>query len=306
MNGNMMGARGLLPPGIMSGQAGNWMVGYQVMFDQMEGSLVGNDRISDSAILGQFMAVPTDMTMQMHMGMIMYAPSDRLTLMAMVPYVVKSMSHLMRDGMRFDERTSRLGDVELRGLYSLYARRDLRHRLLLNAGVALPTGAINRTMGAMRLEYPMQPGSGTVSLVPGVTYLGEMVPWGWGAEFTATLRQGRNSNDYRLGNRYQPSIWGARQLTPYLSASVRANGDVWTNIRGADASLDMMDEPTKDPMLQGGKRLDLTLGMSLHPVGGFLKAQEMFIRASRPILQSLDGPQLLRRRLIQLGWQSAF
>ena len=282
------------------------MVGYQVMFDRMDGNLVGTRRISDAKILERFMATPTDMTMQMHMGMVMYAPTDKLTLMVMVPYIRKSMNHITRDGMQFTELTSGLGDIELRGLYSLYARKDLRHRFLLNAGVGLPTGSINKKMGDMRLEYPMQLGSGTVSLIPGFTYLGQAKPWGWGAEFIPTVRIGRNRNGYRLGNHYQPSVWGARQLTPWLSLSARANGDIRRNIRGADAALDIMDEPTKDPTLQGGKRLDITLGMSIHPTEGFLKDSQFFVHFNKPIFQSLDGPQLQRRWAIKLGWQREF
>ena len=79
MGDDMMGAAGLVPPGIMVGKAGRWMVGYQVMFDRMDGNLVGTRRISDAKILERFMATPTDMTMQMHMGMLMYAPTDKLT-----------------------------------------------------------------------------------------------------------------------------------------------------------------------------------------------------------------------------------
>ncbi len=306
MGDDMMGAAGLTPPGIMVGKAGRWMVGYQVTFDKMDGNLVETHRISDVAILDRFEAAPTDMTMQMHMGMVMYAPTDKLTLMAIVPYVRKSMNHVTRDGEHFTERTSGLGDVELRGLYSLYARKDLRHRFLLNAGIGLPTGSINRTMGGMRLEYPMQLGSGTVSLIPGFIYLGQAAPWGWGAEFIPTLRVGRNGNGYRLGNRYQPSVWGARRLTPWLSVSVRADGDVWRNVRGADAALDQMDEPTKDPNLQGGKRFDLTFGASVHPAEGSLKGQEFFVHIDKPIWQSLDGPQLQKRWVARLGWQWEF
>jgi len=306
MGDDMMSAAGLVPPGIMVGKAGRWMVGYQVMFDKMDGNLVGTNRISDARVLDRFMATPTDMTMQMHMGMVMYAPTDKLTLMVMVPYIRKSMSHVMRDGTRFTERTDGIGDVELRGLYSLYARKDLRHRFLLNAGVGLPTGSINQKMGGMRLEYPMQLGSGTYSLIPGLTYLGQALPWGWGAEFIPTLRVGTNSNGYRLGNRYQPSAWVARRVTPWLSLSARVNGDVWQNVHGADAALDIMDEPTKDPTLQGGRRLDATFGMSLHPAAGTLKGHEFFVHVNKPLWQSLDGPQLQRRWVVRLGWQWEF
>ena len=304
MDDDMMGAPGLTPPGIMIGKAGRWMIGYQVMFDKMEGNRIGTRQVSNATVLSRFMASPTDMTMQMHMGMVMYSPTDKLTLMAMVPLIRKSMNHVMSDGTRFNELTKGVGDVELRALYVLYAKKDLRHRFLLNAGIGLPTGSINQKMGHHRFEYPMQLGSGTFSIIPGFTYLGQAKPWGWGAEFIPTLRIGRNSNGYRLGNRYQPSVWGARTLTPWLSLSARLNGDVWQNIKGADPMLDIMDEPTKDPMLQGGKRIDITFGPNIHP--SLFKGHEFFVHINKPIYQSLDGPQLQRRWALTLGWQYEF
>ena len=95
-------------------------------------------------------------------------------------------------------------------------------------------------------------------------------------------------------------------MTPWLSVSVRANGDVWQNVRGADPTFDILEEPTKDPNLQGGKRLDLTFGASFHPTEGFLKGNGFFVDFSKPILQSLDGPQLQKRWAIRLGWQKEF
>ena len=306
MGGEMMRNAGLFPPGIMIGEAKRWMVGYQVMFDKMEGNLVGSSRISESKILQQFMAAPTDMKMQMHMAMVMYAPSDRLTLMTMVPYIRKSMNHIMEDGMRFNELTKGIGDVELRGLYAVSAGKSLRNRVLLNFGVTLPTGSINERMGNMRLEYPMQLGSGTVAISPGVTYLGQSKPWGWGAEFIPVFQTGRNKNSYRLGNLYKPNLWVARQLIPWLSISAKANGEIWQNIKGADAMLDVMDEPTKDPALQGGRKMDMALGMSIHPNEGVLKRSEFFMDFSKPLFQSLNGPQLKRHSAVKFVWQLEF
>src|SRR4029450_6086808 len=88
----------LMPFGIMTGEAGKWMVGYQFMHEKMDGSLVGTDDISVSEILKQFPNAPTDMTMDMHMWMVMYAPTDRLTLSAMLPYVRKEMNNVSVDG----------------------------------------------------------------------------------------------------------------------------------------------------------------------------------------------------------------
>ena len=306
MDGGSMSSGGYLPPGIMVGKAGEWMLGDQFMFENMVGNLAGTNRIRNEKILERFGNTPTDMTMQMHMFMAMYSPSDDLTLIAMLPYIRKSMNHVSSMGAPFTERTWGIGDLELRGLYTLYASANLRHRILLTGGVGVPTGSINESMGGMRLEYPMQLGSGTVSLLPGLTYLGTVAPWSWGAEFGSHVRLGKNSNGYRLGNRYGLSVWGARQLTNWLTVSVRADGERWDNIHGADPLLDPNDEPTKGPTLQGGKRLDLLIGAILQPTASILKGQQFFIEAGAPVYQSLNGPQLQRSWVVRAAWQWQF
>jgi hypothetical protein len=128
---DMMGTPGLVPPGIMVGMKKRWMVGYEVMFDSLKGKLVGTHAISDATVLSRLATCPTDMTKQMHMFMVMYAPTDRFTIMAMLPFTNMSMGELHRDGTRSTERNKGFGDLELSGLYVLYARKDLRHRFLL-------------------------------------------------------------------------------------------------------------------------------------------------------------------------------
>lgn len=302
----MMGAPGLVPFDIMTGQAGKWMVGYQFMFEKMDGNLVGTDHISEPEILSRFFATPTDMTMQMHMWMVMYAPTDKLTLMALLPYIRKEMNHLTVDGLRFAERTEGIGDVELRGMYSVHETKEPRHWLLLNGGVGLPTGSIGAKMGGMRLEYPMQIGSGTFSLLPGFTYLGQALPWGWAADFGSTVRLGLNDNGYRLGNRYQASASITRQLANGVSLSAGARGEFWENIHGSDPLLDRTDEPTKDPNLQGGKRLSALLGITFHPQNELLRGQHVHVQGEVPVVQSLDGPQLRRSWVFRVGWQLEF
>jgi hypothetical protein len=303
----MMGAPGLIPFDIMAGQAEQWMVGYQFMIEKLDGNLVGTGDISEAAVLKRFFTSPTDMTMRMHMGMIMYAPTDRFTLMAMLSRVEMSMGELHRDGTRSTERSEGFGDLELRGLYTLEAATDLHYRILANFGVGLPTGSINqRDTEGMRMEYPMQTGSGTFSLLPGITYLGQELPWGWAADFNSTVRFGRNDNGYRLGNRYQSSASLARQLTNAVSVSVGAHGELWENVAGSDPLLDPADEPTKDPNLQGGKRLSALLGVTFHPQNGLLKGQHFHVQGEVPVVQSLDGPQLQRSWVLRFGWQVEF
>jgi hypothetical protein len=191
-------------------------------------------------------------------------------------------------------------------MYSVYETKEPRQWLLLNGGVGMPTGSIDAKMGGMRLEYPMQIGSGTFSLLPGFTYLGQALPWGWAGDFSSTVRLGRNANGYRLGNRYQAGVSITRQLANWVSLSAGARGEFWENIRGSDSRLDPTDEPTKDPNLQGGKRLSALLGITFHPQNGLLKGQHFHVLGEVPVVQSLDGPQLRRSWVIRLGWQLEF
>lgn len=303
----MMGAPGLVPFDVMIGQAGQWMVGYQFMAERMEGNLVGSHSVSDAQVLADYEAAPTEMSMEMHMVMAMYAPTDRLTLMAMLPYVRMSMDALHRDGTKATESTEGIGDLEIRGTYRLHAAPNLRHTILGSFGAGFPTGSIyQRDPEGMRMEYPMQTGSGTFSLLPGVTYLGQALPWGWAVDFNPTIRVGRNEVGYLLGNRYQASASVARELSDWASVSVGARGELWNDIHGADPLLDPAEEPTKDPRLQGGRRLSALLGFTFHPQHGRLSGQHFHVLGELPVLQSLDGPQLKRIWVIRLGWQLEF
>ena len=296
-----------LPFGIMIGRAERWMVGYEYMYESLDGLLDGTDSVSEASVLGQFAATPTDMTMQAHMGMVMYAPTKNITLMAMLPYISMTMGKLHRDGTRSTERSEGIGDVELRGLYSVYAEKAFRHRILVNFGVGLPTGSIDQhDAEGMRMEYPMQTGSGTYSLLPGFTYLGRVLPWSWGAELDATVRLGSNDHGYRVGNRYESRAWVTRHMASWVCLSAGARVEYWGNIHGSDALLDPTDEPTKDPNLQGGKRLDASLSATFHPPGKFFKGQQFLIEGEIPLLQSLDGPQLARSYVAHVTWQWAF
>ena len=310
----------LMPFGIMTGEAGRWMIGYQFMHEKMDGSLVGTDDISVSQILKQFPNAPTDMTMDMHMWMVMYAPTERLTLSAMIPYVRKEMNMIDVDGSHFVMRANGIGDLELRPAYLILETADKRHQLLLNGGMGVPTGSIDEEMDGFLVDYCMQPGSGTVSLLPGLTYLGQTSTWSWGAEFKATVRLGRNDHNYRFGNRYESRAWIVRQLTSWLAISTGLSGAVWEDIDGADPELDPMMEQTTDPNLQGGKRLDASFGLTFCPMpcchGGapccstaltkFLNGQQLFVEGRLPIVQSLDGPQLQNSWSINVGWQWMF
>jgi len=258
------------------------------------------------------------MTMDMHMWMVMYAPTERLALSATIPYVRKEMNMVDVDGGHLVMRANGVGDLELRPVYLILQTADKRHQLLLNGGIGAPTGSLDEETDGFRVDYCMQPGSGTVSLLPGLTYLGQTTMWSWGADFKATVRLGRNDHNYRFGNRYESRAWVMRQLTGGLTVSTGLNAAVWENIHGADPGLDPMMEQTTDPNLQGGKRLDASFGLTFCPMPcchgapccsaaqTFLEGQQLFLEGRVPIIQSLDGPQLQNSWSINVAWQWMF
>jgi hypothetical protein len=282
---------------------GQLMVSYELRYMSMKGERVGTRSVGNEAVLARYATSPTEMTVAMHMPMIMYAPSNDVTLMAMLPYTRNWMNHVDRAGMPFIEESSGIGDLNLNVLYTFYKTPAFGRRLVLNAGLNLPTGSITRTMDGLPLEYPMQLGSGSVEALPGLTYLAQSRNWAGGAEVVPRFRLNENSRHYRLGNQLRLTSWVARRWTDWLSVSTRIDGQVSTSIHQADPALDPEDEPTKDPSIQGGKRLDLSIGLNLYAPRGALKGHRLAIEGSWPMYESFDGPQLETSWQVHVGWQ---
>lgn len=292
------------------------MFGYDYTHTHMGGLFEGTREVSPAQAFAEgFGTVHTSMDMDMHMFDVMYAPSDYVTFMAMMPYMQMSMDHLKSDGTRFSQETDGIGDVSAMALWTVYGNSCTGgHRIVLNAGVSFPTGAIdakdhrdgNPALPMVQLEYLMQHGSGTFDLLPGITYLGEAENWSWGVQTLETIRLGRNDHDYRLGNEYGGSGWLAYAFTDWLAPSFRVNGKVWQNIHGADPALAANTTPEGRPNLRSGSRIDALFGINLYAPKGFLTGNRLAVEGGLPIYQDLKGPQLGTAWMISLRWSYAF
>jgi len=292
---------------------GEWMLAYRYKRMEMAGNRDGTTDLTPADVRARgFMAVPTDMTMQMHMFGVMFAPTDDLTLMGMAPYIRKEMDHLAGmplGAVEFTTKTEGFGDVKLTALQRLFDRDA--HHLHLNFGVSFPTGSIDETdttpaggPGTV-LPYPMQLGSGTFDLLPGLTYTYTRPRWSFGAQAQGTLRLGRNDADYSLGDALDATAWLAWKATDSLSLSTRLAGSVWGNVDGRDSRLALI-VPTARPDLRGGERVDLLFGLNWIFADGPLESHRLAIEGGLPIYQSLDGPQLETDWTLTVGWQYAF
>jgi nitrous oxide reductase accessory protein NosL len=129
---------------------GMWMVTYKLMHMNMRGLRDGTTNVSVHDVIPLmstkygYMMAPTEMTMDMHMFMVMYGLTDRLTLMGMATYQENEMDMVMNMGMGKGNtkeppmRTSGFGDTELRGIYKI------NEYLVGSLGLSLPTGDIEK------------------------------------------------------------------------------------------------------------------------------------------------------------------
>lgn len=309
----------VVQPNVLGGHThptGESMFGYDYMHTHMAGLYQGSRELTPAEAFAQgFGAVHISMEMDMHMLEVMHAPTERLTLMAMLPYVQMSMEHLRSNYTRFPQSTEGIGDFEVMALYTILG--DIHkggHRLVLNAGASFPTGSINAkdhhggdpTQPKDVLEYFMQHGSGTYDLRPGITYLGELERWSWGAQTIETIRLDRNDHGYRLGDQYRASAWVSYGITDWFAPSLRLDGNWWEDINGSDPALAGNTTPEGRTDLRGGRRLDLLFGLNLYVPKGRLKGNRLILEGGLPVYQHLDGPQLGTAWMFSLNWSYAF
>ena len=324
---------------------GKLMLSYRFMGMAMEGLLDGTDSISTEEALRHYQMVPTAMQMQMHMFGMMLAPHDSVTFMAMTSYQSNFMemqgAHTHGGGDHDhpvghqEMESAGLGDLRFSALIPLLDTSNVD--LILNAGVSIPTGAIDveGTHGGdalIVLPYPMQLGSGSFELRPAVTFARTSGFWSYGAQARAAIPLNNNSRDYRLAPTVGSTLWGARKLNDWLSISVRGSIQNWENIttsmehteseHDAHAGHDHDSHtapaaptqttymsPTMDPKLQGGTRANLVTGVNFivpDRFVGILAGQRLAVEFQMPVYQNLEGPQMALGWTIVAGWQYAF
>ena len=300
------------PVGVMGGMSpkkGTIMVSVSYMRMRMDGNRDGDDHVKRSKVLSDFMVAPLNMDENMLMGTAMYAITDDISVMGMVPYVWKEMDHVTRMGDRFTTRSDGIGDVRLVGGYDVY--KSGGHTVKLSAGLSFPTGDISEKDDTPSgpnqvLPYPMQNGSGSYDLLAGVSYTGRSSNWSWGSDLSAVIPTGENSHNYTVGRKYLGSAWGARKWTDWFSSSLRISADIRENYSGADNRLNRAQAPTADPGRRAGRFISTGLGLNFLVPSGALQGMAFSVEGIVPVYQNLDGPQLEREYTIVSGIRMAF
>ena len=312
-------------------QKGEWMFSYRYMRMEMQGSRIDSRSVSQERIVttepniffglaGQpptLRVVPTDMSMDMHMIGVMYAPSNSLTLMVMSNYQEKEMDHITFAGGfgtitrgTFKTKSDGIGDLKVSGLISLFKHSSAR--AILGLGFSFPTGSTSKRdtvltpTGAtptVKLPYGMQNGSGSIDFLPSLTYSANSSKLGWGLQWNGTVRTQKDSG-WNLGDRHELSGWLSYRWIDPLSSSIRLKYQFSQKVVGRDANITLPVQ-TADPDNYGGNKVSMLFGLNWIP-GSSYKGLRLSLEAGIPVHQSLNGPQMEEDFVLSTGIQYPF
>ena len=289
-------------------KSGDLMIGLMWMHEDFGGAnRSGTDAIDDTAIVAAGYAVKANaMTMDMAMLHVMYAPSDRVTLMIVPSWMRMGMTmeglpasnmttthggHMLMPGERMSHAAEGIGDTQFGALIAL----SRRPQLLVHAGLmaSAPTGSVTRkNADGSYVHYMMQGGSGTWDLNPSLTVRGQTHGLGWGVQASYLFRaQDANKAGFRFGDRFAATGWLSAAVSSRLSLSARAQWSDEGAIKGHYNGAHSHASPPDRQGNYGGQRLELGLGANL-VVGSTLR---LGIEASVPAWQKVNGIQLPKR-----------
>jgi len=333
------GPSGHSPMGVMGDHthgAGEWMLSYMFSRASMSGLRNGSTNVDLDRAWEDYRMVPRTMEMDMHMPHLMYAPSERVTLMVMAMWMEHGMTVRMENSLMaghgghgghgmgggesqdqhqerpfhsMDHEVSGWADTEVSALVKVLDRN--RKRIHLNLGVGIPTGSITLSDHRLveehqRMGYPMQLGSGSWEARPGATFLLQTDRVSWGAQTMGVIRANENSEGWRRGPEGRLEGWAMLRGSEWISPGLRLQARRWGNVRGSDAALDPAISPENDPDLQGGSRLNGFLALNFQVPSGALAGHRLALEWGGTVLESLDGPQMSGDRTFNLGWEYSF
>lgn len=285
-------------------KSGDLMIGLSWMHEDYRGAnLRGSEAIGDAAIAAAgFTARTKAMKMDMAMLHVMWAPSDRVTLMLVPTWMRMEMTmlgiapntsghHALAVGETMTHATSGIGDTRLGALVAL--RRN--PKLSAHAGLVLsvPTGSVSRKdADGNFVHYGMQPGSGTWDLQPSLTLRGAEPHFGWGVQASYLLRTGtHNSSGFKFGDRFAATAWLSKPLGARVSLSARLAYSDEGIVTGHYNSGHNHAAPPDRQANYGGRRVEAGLGANV--VLG--QAFQLGVEATVPLYQDVNGIQVRKR-----------
>ncbi|WP_049723869.1 hypothetical protein [Gilvimarinus polysaccharolyticus] len=306
------------PAGVMADHThakGEIMTGYRYTYTSFNGVYQGSNEVGANELAAAgYSMMATAMSMEMTMLDIMYAPTDRLTLMLMPMYMTMSMdmdmtaSDMTHDTMdmhssmdmhmdhghtgHMSHEVDGIGDTNLSALYKLVAKEH--HTLIGTLGVNAPTGKSDlKNADGSFVHYGMQLGSGTWDATPSITYTGASDALSWGVQASALIRlEDANDSGYALGDKYAATAWGAVRVVDWMSLSARVNWSDQDSISGHYNGAHNHSSPADIQANYGGEFLDAALGVNTVVTGGNFAGLRFGLEWLTRVQEDYNGYQL--------------
>ncbi len=327
------------PAGIMFDHvlpnAGDVMVGYRYMYANQAGATQnGLNTVSDSAIVNQAcgsqqcFVTPNEMSMNMHMLDLMFAPTDWLTLMLMPQFMDMHMTMRPLNGAPetpsmttalgaailhagHEHTTGGVGDTGMYAIFNVF--KSTNQQLNISLGGTAPTGDADIRLRNTHqqdlgfIHYGMQLGSGTWDFKPAITYTANIDDWSFGAQLNGTKRlESSNKAGFALGDIFQATSWGSYSWTNWLATSVRGvytlQGALQGGYRGVYHQIGAMDFTNS----YGGRFVDVGFGVNASMPNGSLQGNRLSFEWLQPVLDDVNGYQLPREGALSATWSYAF
>jgi hypothetical protein len=328
------------PIGVMGDhyhKAGEWMISARYMRMRMSGNQNDDRSLNDSEIISldnapgrmpaKLSVVPEDMDMDMLMLGAMYAPSDRVTLMAMVmasrrdmqltsyaPPAMMGMSDGMSAGGRdlvgsFSTSSSDIEAISISGLFRLQETAQSRTHVTLGLQQSIADADAEDTvltpMGTrmnMRLPYAMQIGDEALRANLAITRVHQAEDWVFGGQASAKFRL--SSEQWHFGDSQQYTGWVQRSWSDTLSYSGRLTFERASALEGMDPRI-MAPVQTAIPANYGYRQW--RIGFGLNAIIPLLPGapERLGVEIERPFDIHVNGVQMTPKWRLTVGLQKS-
>ncbi len=283
-------------------------VGVRFYNEKFRGTKLGTAEISSDDVLDFFAVAPLALDKKTVELDLRFGLFGWVTLEASMPVFQVTMLNTTSTFL-FETTSETWGDVAIRGLFDLLEMDQ--YRLSLTLGGTIPTGKLRKRdvgFSGVReiLPYAMQGGSGTYDILAGLTFLNQNEVASVGAQFNSVIRVMDNWRDYRLGNEFSFSLWGAYNVSDWVSFSIRGLFESWGNVSGSDPGTDGTIDPSANSFAQGGERVQIPFGISFFLREGPAEGHRLLLEWYYPVHEDLNGPQLSTESTLVVSWQTFF